>query len=920
MALSKEELDTLAESLNEEKKLKKDYLDFLASDAVLPESKTNQLELKPKELPGATIRAPKGNEFLTRNAIFTTKNNTQILSPEEQASQRREKFKSILPKVIRETLFGADKGSRPLEPTLEDSFRSSVASGIKQYVNEEGLAGFLAPEITKPKETRMFDIIEGLKDRGIDAKRAEEIAIKEVYNEGDIYLDGEEKVKLNILKNERRAMIVLDSLDLFPAWKALKSGAKVALEQTINEAVNQTTRKGMRDVIERDFVNFKGTSNVDDIVEVIEKTKVLNDGKRLNEIEKAIAESNNSLEIRKEILTRAQRIEYDNGVPVVRTSPDTVASTVRLRKYITDTLQSMREEYRLSNPDIFAKEMRAGSLTREATPDGQIEVFSLGSGLGKIGENVTVSKTLAEAKGVTPKTITVNVDDLVRLPDGTFTIAPKASLAPDVTPAIQGVRREIQGSVASVEKANKQKLYKEKLARESLEKSKRLADEQEATRLAKEDANRIARETARKANAEKVIKETPIAVAKRKADIDVDVAKDIAKIEAKASVAKAALKSAGDNLKAVGKTVKASEKKILTIKKAIAKAKKQGRATARLNQALAKAKADFVAAKKAQRMAQTTAKKANDSIPTDTKVKVAELKSKADVRKAEVVEESMKALAEAKAFIKEITDVNKVVTPSTRNAERLQAKVDKLEGKKAKLIEAYGGIDEVPAEKIKALDDAIAELGEVATPVAKAGVDSTVIVATKTPVKTTEVATAKIKPVKIEGTDVEISTLVKKLTKDIKGAELPPEFNVATHAKQTENAFSHIGKHGIDDTLTMIEKGSFPEGTTKASMVSSLMEAIDAVTDPALKLNYTNRLLAYIPELSEFATRAGQEIEALKILHKDNPIMKIMRIQRLLNSKDNVERAAAEVAKLEKRLSKVDTKSIIKEAIDKSTC
>jgi len=600
-----------------------------------------------------------------------------------------------------------------------------------------------------------------------------------------------------------------------------------------------------------------------------------------------------------------------DGIPRLQPINETIDVTESLLTQQNRALRGELEASRLSNADVLANTIKQNSLEGNIGPDSSINVFTIGNRQLKPGTRVSLDRELARGIiGNSPRDVGVKVSDLIQLEDGTFVYAPKA-LVDTGNNAISTLRKSVRDEVVAREKTARQTALKEKQTREALEKTKRLAEEQEATRVAKEQAEKVARETARKADAEKTLKEATITVAKRKADVDVEVAKDIAKIQAESSVAKASLKSAVDNVKVAGKTVKTAEKKIVAIQKAIAKAKKQGGATTRLTQTLIKAKADLVEAKKAQRSAQTAAKKAKDSVPTNTGVKVAELKAKADVKKAQIVEESKKAIAEARVAIKELSDSTKA--PSTRDAERLQAKVDKLESKKAKLIEAYGGIDEVPASKIKEIDDAIEALGEVGETAVK-------VPSTTTKANTQEVATAKIKPVKVEGTDVETSALAKRLGAKLDGMENLPEFNVAIHSKQAASAFDSIAKNGIDETLTMIERGDFPAGTTKASMVSSLMEAIEAVTDPALKLNYTNRLAAYIPELSEFATRAGQEIEALKILHKDNPVMKIMRIQRLLNSDDNIQRAASEVSKLEKQLNKIDTKSIIKEAIDKSTC
>jgi len=620
--------------------------------------------------------------------------------------------------------------------------------------------------------------------------------------------------------------------------------------------------------------------------------------------------------------TEAQKIVYKDGIPVLQATPTSTADElVSFREEVRNILRGAKEEARLSNPDILADEIRAGSLPFKQAADGTVEVFTT-TNIPRLrnGERVSLSEELAaDILGGTARSFTANVDDLVRLPDGTFAYAPKKFINDSAEPTIKMIALEKQKAVETIEKTAKDTARKQKATQVALEKSKRLADEQEAARLAKEDAARVARETTQKVEAQKTLKETPMQLAQRKADVDIEVAKDLARIKSVETVAKAAVKSSMDNVRTAIGGVKTAMKKVKVAQKALAKAKKEGRATVRISQALAKAKADLKAANAARRAADNELSKAKKSVPTDTKVKMTEAKAKADIRKAELLKESRKTVAEAKATLREIESATKTSAPNARQAERLQAKVDKLEGKKAKLIEAYGGIDEVPEGKLKEIDDAIAELGEVSTPVAKVGGDSAAV--TKVAVKETTVTpTAKIKPVKIEGTDTNTSTLMTKLGKDLKDVGDLPGFNVATHAKQTENALNHIAKNGIDETLSLIERGEFPTGTTKASMVSSLLESIEAVTDSALKLNYTNRLAAYIPELSEFATRAGQEIEALKVLHKDNPIMKVMRIQKQLSSKANVEKTAKEVAKLEKRLESVDTKGIIKEAIDKFTC
>lgn len=696
---------------------------------------------------------------------------------------------------------------------------------------------------------------------------------------------------------------------------------KSITEEGIKAAVKKTARQNIKDLAAG---KIKPEEYLAKQTEIGRAVDTLNEGQtRFGRLGSSLNDLTNSLTQERTFgKTTIQR--GADGIPVVKAVDESVDTTLDLLKEQNKALRGEMEDMRLSNAKILANAIEDAKLSGEITPDSSIDVFTIGNRQLKPGTRVSLDRETARGiVGNAPRQVGVTVKDLVRLPDGSFAYAPK-SMANTGADAISTVRKSVREEITQREKF----AQLQKKVRELIEKSKRLADEQEAARVAKEDSTRVARELAQKADAQKIVSNASVDLAKRKANIDVGAAKEVAKIKGIEKVAKATVADSASKVRTAIKNVKAAEGKVKSIEKAIAKAKKEGRATTRLEQTLTKAKADLKNTKSLQRSSERILNKAKGKVPTDTKVKESEIKAKADIEKAKAVDESRVAVKDARATIRSIEDANKVSKPNTRQAERLQNKIDKLKGKKAKLIETYGGFDEVPPSKIKEIDDAIDALKESSdsikdSPTTKAtGGDK----ATKTDgnkvAKTdnASIPSEKIKPVKIEGTDTKVSTLMDRLNKGLKGVEDSPEFNVATHAKQTENALNYIAKNGIDDTLSTIEKGSFPTGTTKASMVSSLMESIDAVVDPALKLNYTNRLATYLPELSEFGTRAGQEIEALKILHQNNPVMKVMQIQKALNSKGAIEKTAKEVAKLEKQLSKVDTKSIIKEAIDKATC
>jgi len=716
------------------------------------------------------------------------------------------------------------------------------------------------------------------------------------------------------VKGLRAASISNEARQAFTTIGYTIDSDKAITQKSVKAAVEKAARKNIADLEAGTVTPEQYLQKQSELGSAVD---ALNNGQtRFGQVSSALSDIANAF-TRERTLGRSAVSRGADGVPLVKTADEAIEVTESLLRQQNQALRGELENMRLSNAKVLADTIKESKLTGEVTPESVIKVFTIGNRQFKAGTRVSLDRELARGfASNAPRQVQVIVQDLVRLEDGTFAYAPKA-LVDTGTDAISTLRKTTREQIITRQKEI-QKRVKEQ---EALEQQKRLADQQEASRLAKEEEASITRNATRKAEAEKVIKDSPVTVAKRKADIDVELAKDLARIRSIKDSAKTEVRTAIAKLRTTTQAVKTAEAKLKTVQKALANAKKKGGATVKINQALTKAKQVLKTAKADARKAQSVVKKAQSKVPTNTKVEVAKVQASASLRKAQVVEESKKAVAEAKEILKEFKEPR---VPSTRNAERLQNKITKLEGKREKLIETYGRLEEVPDDELKEIDDAITALKDTAdappvTPTPTALAKPTPIKPTKS--TATEITpTEKIKPVKIEGTKVETSTLMKKLNDGLKNVDSSPEFNVATHAKQAENAFNHIAKNGIDEMLTKAENGTLPSDTTKAAMVSALMESIEATTDPALKLNYTNRLASVIPELSEFATRAGQEIEALKLLHADNPVMKIMRIQRKLGNEKAVKQVANEVSKLQKRLDSIDSKGIINEAIDNITC
>lgn len=809
--------------------------------------------------------------------------------------------------VFGKFLFGNSEeeysGSRELVSSVGES---GIVDGLTSSLRQKGAVKFLLGSLLKTPEEKQQDYMAEFVGFGYSRDEANKKADSYLYKGGK-GLNQAEKDQLDNVEYLRKSWALVEGLDLGPLLKG--SGAAVDntfLKGVIQKAMITPNATEARDILLNAIPGLK-RKDVDGLVDFIVKSKDPVKGDQFLKKVMEAADATTPL-----ARTEAQKIVYKDGVPILQNTPTSSAEDlVKFRDEIRDVLRGAKENNRLSNPNVLADEVRAGSLPFKQASDGTVEVFSPAN-IPRLrnGERVSLTEEIAkDTLQGNVRSFTANVDDLVRLPDGTFAYAPKKFINESAEPSLKLVALNKQKAVDTLEKTAKEVARKERVTREALEKSKRLADEQEVSRITKEKAEEVNRVVVQKESAQKTLKESSVQLAKRRADIDLETAKSVAKINSTESVAKAQVKAQADALKNASKSVKNAESKVTKVEKLLAKAKKNGGATARIEKALAKAKDDLKVAKANQRSAQIALKNAAKKVPTDTKVKVKEVEAKASVEKARLGQETKELVREAKATIKSLTEK----APSTRDAERLQKKIDKLEEKREKLIEAYGGVNEVPESKLKTIDDAIEGLGEGAD--ISAGASKTRGVTVEA-----ESASTVTKPVKIEGTDVNTSTLMTRLTDGLKNVPDSPEFNVATHTKQTANALEHIAKSGIDNTLDFIKTGALPTNTTKASMVSSLMESIEAVTDPALKLNYTNRLAEYIPELSDFATRAGQEIEALKMLHRDNPIMKIMRIQKAISSPKKMEEVQKEIAKLEKRLADVDSKGIISSRIDDLTC
>lgn len=324
-------------------------------------------------------------------------------------------------KPLLDTNLVKDKSVSKESLKLSDFIIPEVRKGIADSFGkaENGASSDIYTEMIPAfGKKRAFDIATAYQS-GVDAFG---------YPKG-ITLTDPEKKQFDGWKQKHWALIALDATDLIGLGIAIKSAtgfvSRTGLRRAVSTAAKEDNIKNIHAKILEQLPDLKGTKELEDVTDLIITAREQSPDKLAKIIEKRFKDTQTTPQA--PFATEAQRIVYENGIPVLRkTTPDTF---IVRRKAVIDALKGDSEGLRLSNADILAQEIRAGALPINTTRDATIPVWRISPRGRRIksGEEISFSEDFAKqlSEGAKPQKIDVSVDDLIRLPDGTYTFVPE---------------------------------------------------------------------------------------------------------------------------------------------------------------------------------------------------------------------------------------------------------------------------------------------------------------------------------------------------------------------------------------------------------------------------------------------------------------------------------------------------------------
>ena len=317
--------------------------------------------------------------------------------------------------------FLKDKSTEKQGFKLSDLIIPEVRKGFSQSFGnaEQGSASDVYTEmIPSFGKSRAADIAYAYQS-GVDATG---------YPKG-INLTDSEKKQFDGWKQKHWALLALDATDILGVGIAIKAGAgflgRTGLRNAVSTAAKQSNVKAIHEELLKQLPDLKGTQELEDVTDIIIAGKEQNPDKLAKVVQRRIANTERTPQA--PFATEAQRVTYENGIPIIReTTPDTL---IARRTATMDALKGRAENLRLSNADVLSEEIRSGALPFKTTPDATISVFRVAPRGRRIkaGEEVSLVEdfTKSISEGAKPQKIDVPLADLVRLPDGTFTFAPE---------------------------------------------------------------------------------------------------------------------------------------------------------------------------------------------------------------------------------------------------------------------------------------------------------------------------------------------------------------------------------------------------------------------------------------------------------------------------------------------------------------
>ena len=755
-----------------------------------------------------------------------------------------------------------------------------------EKIPERGLLGFLTGDLLKSDNETAAELYEVFINTGMSPDEAFQKANDSVIEGKAIGLDEFQQEVYQQWDKWEKIGVVLDSaflgLDVFTLGgsQAVKAGVRTASRSAMQKALQEATKSGdraaIRDVLIEQYPTIRGSIQLEEMVDVVQNTPdnfswlQVRSEFRNSRLFKELAETETPTPVTP--ATEAQRGLFRTGSPNLRTVEGGVESALEARRAITSVLRGEREAERLSNPNVFLSEVRAGSISRQTEISDAVNVFLLG-GRSRVGRQVTLSRELAEEGA---DTMRVSIDDLVRLPDGTFTVVPKAQLGRDLTPGVRAIRDTRQREAVVQREA-------QEAVRKRLQETVRRVAERKARQEAVERAAR--EEAARLAQAERLAK----------AQRAVEVGKEVTR--GKISTLQTAVTRAFRAIERQEKQItKAVQRRASLLRASTEKAGlTAGRFVQRLGDFMTVTEKNKLRAGKS--LTATERKRIQKRIRGSIDAEINTLRAtKADLQTA--WREAGETLTKAKTILRE-ADEGKTFLQQAKQTEEVAKKNAQTQKAKAQSVKANNEFTDIFKDNFSSVRETTP--ATLATPAT---------IPTPSPTQPLRGSGAEIANKVAKGIQAEADEAYKLLgvrggLKDVMdgtakiGAEdiakLSLVHRVAHNVDQLKSAVIRVGKDPEKAYFDFINSNAMDD--SMAALFSALIRSDFVATNPS-------RLNNIIRHFDKFGTRTAQELQARQLVGKmdyPNIVSRMMRHADEVMKKRNIN-VADEVAKINRAL------------------
>lgn len=766
-------------------------------------------------------------------------------------------------------LFGESEDLFRGKSLREKPDNEGMISSIQGELKARGVFRFLYQNSFKEESERVLEGAAVLNQQGYDRSEATNLATQ-YYQQGEDTVP--ENVRLTLKSNDltTKAWTAVEVLDFSPFLSRFtKTAGKTFVRETLKQSMLANNATEARRILAEAFPKIEGTRELDELVQI---SRTLRDPVEGDRFLSEVMELGQRTPV--ETTTQAQRVFYENGIPVLRGAAETPArELVQLRDEIRTILRGGREETRLSNADILADEIKAGSLPFESTVDDTVDVFFRSGDAGGVGTRVSLSRDLAESLGEgTTRSFRANVDDLVRLDDGTFVYAPKKQLSSNLEPQITQIRQAQRQRVKDIETVRAQEAEADRLLR--IEEAK--AQEAARTKARQEQVRQVAK-------AKETLVSSKGLADRRVATIRADAQKRIAEVR--------------ETTKAASKEATAARQ---SVDRLVAQVGKKSREVSKLRD---KYRTRIDAVKNRTRL---TGKQKNELRASLRKErdKAIEAIEKKYAKLGKDLEKARTKLSKAEENVSRLPNRDEAIAAIKQDTK--QAVEDVTQASKAEIAEARRVIDEGgevgEAAKAEMRKPAVVRAGEEVTET----IEKSGIYTTEFSGSAFDTATGAIKPINSEGRKA-ISLISKKIVDEGNAALvraggkpelMPQEYRVATNKAQIENAVERVYQNpekAYNDYMN-VPAGKLDD-TSNAALALALRQ------HEYVKGNLSRARLLEQRFASE-GTRIAQELQARVMLGSQD---KGAILSRLFNKTDEllkgrVKNVDVEIANLKKEL------------------